>query len=324
LVYSLNKKHLLKIFQTFYLIRSTEFEISKRYKENKMRCPTHLSIGQEAVPSVLSLFLTKDNPCVSTHRGHAHYLSKGGDLNKMIAEIYGKATGCSKGKGGSMHLIDKKVGFFGTSAIVGNSLPIGAGLSYNFKLNNKKKLFSVIFLGDGSIEEGSFYETINLCATMNLPVLFVCENNLYSVYSPLSVRQPKGRDNVKMINEIGINSFRADGNNVSEIFKTFKKAINYIQEKAKPCFVEFSNYRWLEHCGPNYDNELGYRKKSEYLKWKKRDCFERLRNNLKKFYGKKKILELEKKINIKIIKAFNFAENSPFPKKDEIYKDIFK
>ena len=241
----------------------------------------------------------------------------------MIAELHGKVTGCSKGKGGSMHLIDKNVGFYGTSAIVGNSIPIGAGLSFEFKIN-KKKLFSVVFLGDGSIEEGSFYETINLCATKKLPVLFVCENNLYSVYSPLSVRQPSGRNNSEMIEKIGIKSFKADGNNIKEIFKILHKSVNYIKNNNKPCFVEFSNYRWLEHCGPNFDNELGYRTVNEYRKWKQKDCFHDFKVTLIRSFGKKKILDLENKINKKIIKAFKFADKSPFPKKNEIFKDIYQ
>ena len=175
----------LKLLKTIMRIRAIEEKIASKYSENKMRCPTHLSIGQEAGPAAISECLSNNDFAVSTHRGHAHYLAKGGDLKSMISEIYGKVTGCSRGKGGSMHLIDKKVGFMGTSAIVGNSIPIGVGLALSCQLKKEKNI-SVIYLGDGAIEEGVFYESLNFAILRNLRVLFVCENNLYSVYSPLS------------------------------------------------------------------------------------------------------------------------------------------
>ena len=157
-----------------------------------MRCPTHLSVGQELVSAVFSLIAKKKDYAVSTHRGHAHYLAKGGSLKKMIAEIYGKETGTSRGKGGSMHLIDLNVNFMGTSAIVGNSIPVGVGLGLAIKLKNEKKI-SFVFLGDGAIEEGVFYESLNFAIVKQIPVIFICENNLYSVYSSLKVRQPLKR-----------------------------------------------------------------------------------------------------------------------------------
>ena len=172
--------------KTYYMlkkIRLVEERIAEEYPNNQIRCPTHLSIGQEGVPAALSTLLRKEDFAVSPHRGHAHYLSKVGDLNSMIADLSGKKTGCSGGKGGSMHLIDKKNGFMGTSAIVGNSIPLGVGLSLSIKLQQKVML--LVFLGDGAIEEGVFYESLNFSVLGELPVIFICENNLYSVYSPL-------------------------------------------------------------------------------------------------------------------------------------------
>lgn len=323
MVYSLNKKILNNIYIKFRLIRSVEETIARKYHEQKMRCPVHLSIGQELVPSVLSLFVKKDDPCVSTHRGHAHYLAKGGNLKKMISEIYGKETGCSKGKGGSMHLVDKSVGFYGTSAIVGNSIPVGVGLSYFLKLK-KKKNFSVVYLGDGAIEEGVFFESLNLAATKSLPVLFVCENNFYSVYSSLKVRQPRHRQIYKMVKEIGVKSLKCDGNNINELFKTFKFVTKLIRKTHQPFFLELSNYRWREHCGPNFDNNLNYRSLEEYNKWKKKDKLHILRNNLVKLFNEKAIHTIDDKIFKQIDNAFEFAENSKFPHKKEIYKDIYK
>ena len=186
---NIDKINLLKVMMR---IRAVEEKIAAEYNQQKMRCPTHLSIGQEAVPSAISSCINKNDFAVSTHRGHAHYLAKGGDLKAMIAEIYGKETGCSKGKGGSMHLIDTKVGFMGTSAIVGNSIPVGVGLALSSKLKKSDQI-CVVYLGDGAVEEGVFYESLNFAILKDLRVLFVCENNLYSVYSSLDVRQPKNR-----------------------------------------------------------------------------------------------------------------------------------
>lgn len=154
-----------------YRTRSIEEEIAKRYHEGRMRCPTHLSVGQEAVPAAFSQLVQKKDFAVSSHRGHAHYLAKGGNLKSMIAEIYGKKTGCSKGKGGSMHLIDLSVNFMGTSAIVGNSIPIGVGLGLSAKIKKTKQI-SFIFFGDGAIEEGVFYESINFATVKKTSCYF--------------------------------------------------------------------------------------------------------------------------------------------------------
>ena len=200
------KQIIKKLYKSAYRIRQVETEISKRYSEQKMRCPVHLSIGQEAVSAAFSEIVNKNDFAVSTHRCHAHYLAKGGSLKKMIAELHGKKTGCAKGKGGSMHLIDKNVGFFGTSAIVAHNIPVGVGMALSIK-NKKKKEIVIIYLGDGAVEEGVFFESINFAIIKKLPVLFVCENNFYSVYSHLKKRQPENRKIYKMVNSMLIKSY---------------------------------------------------------------------------------------------------------------------
>ena len=157
----MNKKIITELFKEVFRTRTVEEEIAKRYKDGHMRCPTHLSIGQEAVPAALSLIMRKNDFAVSSHRAHAHYLAKGGSLKRMIAEIYGKETGCSKGKGGSMHLIDLASNFMGSTAIVGNTIPIGVGLGLSSIIKNKKQ-FSFIFFGDGAVEEGVFMSQLIL------------------------------------------------------------------------------------------------------------------------------------------------------------------
>lgn len=324
MVHTLNKSVALEIHKKIFLIRETEEKIASEYSNQKMRCPVHLSIGQEVVPAVLSDFLNNQDFVVSTHRGHAHYIAKNGNLKKMIAEIYGKVTGCSKGNGGSMHLIDKSVGFYGTSAIVGNSIPIGVGLSFNL-MKSKNKNLSVVYLGDGAVEEGSFYESLNLAAVKKLPTLFVCENNLYSVYSPLSVRQPKNRNIKKMVKSIGVDSLESDGNDIKKVFNSCKMAINYVRNKRKPFFLFFNNYRWREHCGPNYDNDIGYRTEKEFKNWKKYDPLLISYQVLKKFKISDKVVKkIEKEQTLKITSAFKFAEKSKFPDKKQLMKNIYR
>ncbi len=315
----------LKLYKNMLLIRMAEEEIANRYKFGEMRCPTHLSIGQEAAASGVGQALKKTDLALSTHRGHAHYLAKGGNLNRMIAEIYGKKTGCSKGKGGSMHLIDRSVGFEGSTAIVGNTIPIGVGLGLSLKID-KKDSISVVFCGDGSVEEGVFYESVNFAITKKLPILFVCENNLYSVYSPLKVRQPEGRKIFEMVQAIGVSSAHEDGNDVRKVNKLTNKAITKIRETSMPFFIELETYRWREHCGPNYDNDIGYRSQSEYLQWKKKDpitLFERIMLK-EKIVDKDLLKSIKKDTELLINKAFEYAKKSPFPDPKDAFKGIFK
>ena len=315
----------LKFYEDMFRIRAVESEISKRYSEGKMRCPTHLSIGQEGVAAAFANITRTKDFAVSSHRGHAHYLAKGGNLKSLIAELYGKKTGCSKGKGGSMHLIDLNVNFMGTSAIVGNSIPIGVGLALSAQLKKTNQL-SFIFLGDGAIEEGVFYESINFAILKKLPVIFICENNLYSVYSPLSVRQPKGRKISKMVKGLGAKTFEADGNNIIESFNILKKITKQVMQGKGPIFIEFSTYRWLEHCGPNYDNSIGYRSENEFKRWKTKDpitAYIKFLQRRKIKNLKFKIKDINSKINLEVKKAFNYAESSKCPKQSEAYRGVY-
>lgn len=296
-------------------IRNVEEEIAKRYSvDNKMRCPTHLSVGQESVPAVLGSILRHSDKAVSTHRCHAHYLGKGGDLNRMIAEIYGKVTGCSRGLGGSMHLIDKEVGFYGSTAIVGNSIPLSLGLALASKLAKKDDI-AITYFGDGAIEEGVFHETLNLAVTKKLPVLFVCENNLYSVYTPLAARQPMDRKIFKLAEAYGVGSYHFKGWEVEKMYGGMREIVNKIRTDSKPAFVEIDVYRWREHCGPNYDNDIGYRTMDEYLNARKNDPVVVFTEQLlsEKVLTLNQLEAIEKEINDKIEKAFQFAEDSDWP-----------
>jgi pyruvate dehydrogenase E1 component alpha subunit len=305
-------------------IRQVEETIAHRYSENKMRCPTHLSIGQEAVSAAVGLALKKSDFAVSGHRAHAHYIGKGGNVPAMIAEIYGKVTGCSRGKGGSMHLVDTSVGFMGSTAIVGGTIPVGVGLGLSIQINQTQQV-SCVFLGDGAVEEGAFYESANFAALKKLPVLFICENNYYSVYSHLRVRQPEGREIFEMVNAMGVPAEKCDGNDVMLVYKKVNEKIDLIREGRGPQFLEFTTYRWREHCGPNFDNNIGYRSEEEYLDWKRRDPVEHWEKHVvdSKMMTSQELKELHDSVQHEVDQAFNFAEKSEFPEPSEVFTDLY-
>ena len=224
-----------------------------------------------------------------------------------------------------MHLVDKSVGFMGSTAIVGGTIPIGVGLGLSIKLQDSDRI-SCVFFGDGAVEEGVFYESVNFAVLKSLPVLFICENNLYSVYSPLKVRQPEGRKIFQMVQAMGCPSDHGDGNNAMEVWDMVNRAVTGIRAGSGPYFLEFATYRWLEHCGPNYDNNLGYRTEQEYLSWKERDPIELHQAEMLN-QGKidaKEIRGVESCIEEEIRQAFDFAEASQFPDEKETFSGLYK
>ena len=313
MVHSLGLDKLKALYKTMRRIRSVEERIASVYHEGKMRCPTHLSIGQEAVPAIISLYSKPTDYAISTHRGHAHYLAKGGALNAMIAELYGKQTGCSKGKGGSMHLCDASVNFVGTTAIVGGSIPVGVGLALDAKIKGKEAV-SIVYLGDGASEEGVFYESVNFCALKSLPVLFVCENNFYSVYTNLNARQPAERKLHEMVSGIGVSALHSTDRDLPDLDGIISSTMEEVRKDKKPYFLEIETYRWREHCGPNFDNDIGYRTEAEFESWRKTDPLTTVEAELiKSQNGITFVNDIKEAIELEINVAFQFAEQSDFP-----------
>jgi pyruvate dehydrogenase E1 component alpha subunit len=288
-----------------------------------MRCPVHLSTGQEGIAG-LAPVLRKDDYAVSGHRAHAHYLTKGGDLRAMLAEIYGKASGCARGKGGSMHLIDESAGFMGSTAIVGGTVPVGVGLGLGIK-RAKTDQISCIFLGDAVLETGVFFESANFAVLHKLPILFVCENNLYSVYSPLRVRQPAGRKIHELAAALGMPAQLIDGNNVEAVHVKSNECARLIRGGSGPQFLELSTYRWREHCGPNYDNDIGYRTEEEFLKWKAREPIGIYEKKLlaEKIITVAEIIAMDASITREVDEAFTYAKAAPFPEAADAYTDLY-
>jgi pyruvate dehydrogenase E1 component alpha subunit len=254
------------LYRAMLRIRRIEEAIAERYAEQEMRCPVHLSIGQEAIAAGVCAALAPQDGVFSGHRAHAHYLAKGGDLTAMLAEIYGKAEGCCKGIGGSMHMIDLAAGFLGAVPIVGATVPLAVGAAWAAKLRGENRVITVFF-GDGTFEEGVVYESINFAVLHRLPVLFVCENNLYACYTRLSTRQPE-RPIHAVAAAWGCNATAVDGNDALAVLDVASKMVSGLRAGNQPAFIECSTYRWLEHCGPNVDDDLGYRPKTEVVERK--------------------------------------------------------
>lgn len=303
----------LRLYREMLRIRSIEEEIAARYGAEKMRCPVHLSIGQEAVPVGLSAILRDSDQVVSTHRCHAHYLAKGGDLKAMLCELMGREPGCCGGRGGSMHLLDQSVGMLLSLPIVAASIPVGVGAALAMKQRREDNV-AVIYLGDASVEEGVFHESANFASVHKLPAIFVCENNLYSVYTPLRERQPH-RPITELARAHGLAAVEVDGNDVFAVHRAGGELVARARRGEGPSFLLADTYRWREHCGPNYDNSLGYRTEAEFESWKARDPIAALAQRLEQTgtldAAQRKAIAAE--IAAEIANAFAFAENAPFP-----------
>lgn len=310
MVHSITREIGLQLYDSMVGIRMVEQAIADAYSEQEIRCPVHLSIGQEGPAGAFSLACEIGDLAVSSHRGHAHYLAKGGNLDRLIAELYGKATGCSAGLGGSMHLIDTNVGFMGTSAIVGNSIPVGVGLGLALR-NQRISQAACVFFGDGATEEGAFYESLNIAALLKLPVLFFCENNAYSVYTQLHERQAAGRSLVSIAQSMGVRATSVDGNSPLDCYEVLTGELARIRADGGPALIEFATFRILEHCGPGEDDHLGYRREGELASWLDRDPILSLRESIK-------VTDVEDDAVVRawsdrIEHAFDFAKSSPFP-----------
>jgi len=262
---------LWRLYLEMLRIRVIERRIAERYGEKEMRCPVHLSIGQEAVAVGVCAHLRREDKAMSAHRSHGHYLAKGGDLYAMLCELYGRKEGCCGGRGGSMHLMDQAAGFWGAVPIVGSTLPIALGLALADKRLGRK-LTTVAFLGEGATEEGVFTETLNLACVLRVPMLFVCENNGFSVYTPLDPRRAPDWDFGAYVRSHGSNYLAADGNDLEAVYRLTAQAMERLRaDPTRPCVLEFATWRYYEHCGPGQDDHLGYREEEQIKHWAERD-----------------------------------------------------
>jgi pyruvate dehydrogenase E1 component alpha subunit len=312
------------LFESMVRIRKVEEAIAAHYPEQKMRCPVHLSIGQEAASAGVCAALRPDDLAMSGHRSHAHYLGKGGSLKAMIAEIYGKETGCSHGRGGSMHLVDLAAGFVGAVPIVGSTIPIATGLAFADR-QLKRDRVTVAFLGEAATEEGVFHESVNFASLHKLPIVFVCENNLYSVYSPMSVRQPAHREVWQLAAGHGVTAHQGDGNDPLAVYELARAAVAQARSGQGPVFLELKTYRWREHCGAGFDNHIGYRTEAEYQSWRERDpitTFER-RLQTAGTFDAARFAQFTARVDAEITEAFALADRASFPSAGTLMDHVY-
>lgn len=259
---------LLRAFKDLLLLRLCEETLASRYHEQEMRTPTHFGTGQEAVAVGVCHALGKEDVVYSHHRSHNHYLARGGNLYRLAAELYGREEGCSRGRGGSVHLTARDQGFVISSAILGQTVATATGSALAFAMDGLPRV-AIAFFGDATLEEGGFYESINFSAIRRLPVLYVCENNLYSTESPASVRQAPESDLCGRVRSFGLKAERVDGNDVAAVHAATRRAHDLCLSGQGPVFLECMTYRWREHVGPQFDHEMGrtYRPLSELESW---------------------------------------------------------
>lgn len=317
----MDKNLLKKLYYDMLRIRLVEEKLAEWYNDGLIKAPVHLSTGQEAVAVGAMAALKPQDKIVSTHRCHAHYLAKGGDLKKMMAEILGKATGCCKGKGGTMHLFDDRVGHVISAPLVGASIALAVGLAFSAKMEGGNRI-SVAFFGDGAVEEGIFWESLNFASVHRLPVLFVCENNLYATHSHILQRQPS-EEIVERIKPHNVHACRiADANNVLNVMEIATSMVDLVR-KNRPCFLEACTYRLREHWGPGEDWHLGYRTREEGEYWMSKCPFKQLQ----KVFDEENILQSEIEKMDELIKkeidgAVEFAFKSPPPSREELLSEV--
>jgi len=308
-----------KLYRAVFRIRSIEEKIAAIYPTDKIKSPIHLSIGQEAVSVGVCSVLRTDDIVFGTYRGHALYLAKGGNLKRMIAELYGKITGCAHGKGGSMHLVDIDAGFMGTSAIVATTIPQAVGYALAVRQRDEDKVV-VCFFGDGATDEGAFHESLNFAAIKKLPILFVCENNYYAIHSHVRKRSAS-TSMIKRAQAYGLDSDQVTDGDIFSIRLMAGQIVQSIRNNnCGAFFMECFTCREREHVGPGMDWNLGYRGKEELKFWRKHDAV----SVLSAMLAEKMRIHIEQEVNREINEAFKFAEDSPFPDEKELLTDVFK
>ena len=304
-------------------IRRVEETIAETYPKDEIRCPIHLSIGQEATAVGVCQVLRQTDLVFGSHRCHGLYLAKGGDLRGMFAELFGKRSGCASGKGGSMHLVDPPHGMMGASALVGGSIPLAVGAALAIGTDRQERV-AAAFFGDGATEEGVLWESLNFAALKSLPVLFVCENNLYATYSHQRNRQAF-QDIASKARSFVTPVFEADGNDVEVVYHHASIAAARARAGGGPTFLELKTYRWRDHVGPGEDAALGYRTAQEIEAWKAQCPVERLETKLLEHaqITTDEIKEREELIRQEIESALEHARLSPVPAASAVKDDVY-
>ncbi len=320
------KKISNKILKELHLrmvrIRRFEEEAGKMMENGKIPGALHLYVGQEAVASGVMQHLSVKDQITSTHRGHGHLIAKGGEFSKMFAELYGKATGYCRGKGGSMHISNMELGMLGANGIVGGGPPIAMGAAFSNKFRKTKQV-AVAFFGDGASNEGSFHEAANMAAVFKLPCLFVCENNGYGEYTPQANHQAVV-DVADRAAGYGMPGIVVDGMDVIAVYEAVEAALKRARAGEGPTLIECKTYRFYDHVGVR-GMGLTYRTDEELETWKKRDAIIAFEARLLELgvVTQKSIDAIYAGVNAEIEEAIQFAEDSPFPEAHELLEDVY-
>ena len=301
----LTKEHLLALYRTMLVIRRTEEQLARAHQAGLIHGACHTYVGEEAVATGVCANLRTDDAVFSTHRGHGHALAKGVSPAALMAELFGRATGVSHGRGGSMHLFAPEVGLMGTSGIVGPCILQAAGAGYSFKLLNTDRV-GVAFFGDGGSNNGAFHEGLNMASIWKLPVLFVCENNLYATEVPFSASA--GNPNVaERAVAYGMPGVPVDGNDVVKVYEAAREAVQRARSGGGPTLIECRTYRTRAHSEGMRD--AGYRSADEVEAWKARDPLKLLAAQL----PAEDVAAIEAEVKAQVDTAYDFARNSPYP-----------
>jgi TPP-dependent pyruvate/acetoin dehydrogenase alpha subunit len=312
----------LEIYKMLYLIRRSEELIILHYKENEMKTPMHMSMGEEAIVGGVVAALEPHDQVFGTYRSHALYLAKTGDADGFFAELYGKVTGSARGKAGSMHLADSSKNMMITSAVVGTTIPVAVGAALSQKIQKTQSVI-VVFFGDGAIDEGVFWESLNFACLKKLPILFVCENNNLAIHSHIKQRQGY-KSIIKVVSNFNCLVASSASTDVFEITKLTSQMLKKMRRTGQPGFLHLSYYRYLEHVGVEEDFHFKYRSKQEYLKWKKVDPLLLSRKLLLKNQIKEERIALEEEsINTELLSSIKNAKKAVYPTDSELFVDIY-
>lgn len=313
----LDEAGIRRIYRSLRLIRRVEEQVAEVYPTDRIKSPVHLSIGQEAVSVGVIDVLRPDDVVSGSYRGHAVYLAKGGDLRGMIAEMYGKVTGCARGKGGSMHLVGAPWNVLGASAVVSTHLPVALGHAFASARRREGRVVAVFF-GDGATEEGVFHECLNFASLHRLPILFVCENNALAIHTPLHKRWATERL-CERVATYGMPADLVEDQDVFRLRALATERVAAMRAGGGPAFVECRTYRWREHVGPGEDYAAGYRSRDEVAPWQAADQVERVGALLDPEARAAIDAEIEREVE----DAFAFAEASPFPEAEELHAHVY-
>lgn len=318
------EEELLFFHESMLRIRLVEEAIAELEKSGEAKCPCHLGIGQEAAAVGIAHALRKTDRAFGAHRSHSHFLSMGGKSESLLAEVLGKSTGCSKGMGGSMHLFGKEFGFYGSVPIVSGTVPLAVGAGLAAKMDGKGDI-AVAFFGDGASEEGVVHESLNLASQYELPVLFVCENNLYSSHLDITQRQPT--DSIaRFADAHRVDNAIVEGNDVTLIAEKTSEMVEKMRAGSGPAFIEAITYRWRGHVGADENVDVGVRRSAaDIAAWKSRDPIGRLNAAIVQEFadGEERLQESEAALRNEIENSMKAARDAPYPEVSQNQASLF-